>query len=376
MDLLCEREDELAVARRAVSEAAAGEGRVVLIEGPPGIGKTRLLDVAADLATRAGFEVQHARGDDLESGFAYGVLRQLLAPCLARLDPSVRAVVLDGPASAAAAMVDGTAGDSSAGSDEEALRIAHGTHRLLQDLSECSPQLVCVDDAHWADTPSLEALGYLARRLGGVPILIAAAYRVPLDGRVGDRLARLQLVPGARRLTPSPLSEAAVAQLAGAVGGGDGESGLPGRFWHVTGGNPFLVHELLAALRAGEPAWGELKTPDVERLVPEPVSQAVLRRVSATGERAAQLADAVAVLGEATLRDAAALAELDEVEAVSAADQLAAADVLAGGSRLRFVHPIVREAVRAHIRPARRSRTGTTAPRLTRHCGRVAAAGS
>ncbi|HZD71245.1 MAG TPA: AAA family ATPase [Actinomycetes bacterium] len=362
--LLCERQHELEVALTAVTEAAGGDGRVLVVEGPPGIGKTRLLEAIAEVAARDGFEVHRACGDDLESGFAYGVLRQLLAPCLARLDPSVRAVVLEGPASVVASIVEGTDDHRTAGLDDEALAAAHGLYRLMQDLADRQPRLLCVDDAHWADVPSLHALGFVARRLGGLPVVVLFACGATSNDRVGDLLGRFQSVSAARRLTLGPLSEEAVAALAGAALQGEPEPDFCRRLWHSTGGNPFLVHELLAALSAGEPAWGQFDTSDVERLVPDPVAQFVLGRVAAAGETASQLADAVAVFGEVTLYDAATLASLGELEAVQAADRLVAADILTPGPCLRFAHPILRHAIRAHIPPARRSLAHAHAARL------------
>lgn len=78
----------------------------------------------------------------------------------------------------------------------------------------------------------------------------------------------------------------------------------------------------------------------------------MLGRVTAAGDAAARLADAVAVLGAARLHDATSLAALGEAEGVAAADRLAAADVLTSGAHVRFVHPIARQAIRAHIPPA------------------------
>lgn len=262
-DLLCEREreHELAVARAAIADAAGGDGRLVCVEGPAGIGKTRLLEAIAQVAADVGFQIHQARCDELESGLAYGTLRQLLAPGLARLDPSVRAVVLDGPASVTAALVEGGNDRADTRVDDDALLVAHGLYRLLQNLAERSPQMLVVDDAHWADASSLEALGYLVRRLDGLPVLAAIGCRLPIEGRVGECLARMRSVPQTRLLTPAPLSEHAVASLAEAALGDAPEPGLPSRLWHVTGGNPFFVHELLAAHRAGAPVWDTIDAP-------------------------------------------------------------------------------------------------------------------
>ena len=357
---LCERENELALARVALSDAGAGRGRILLVEGPPGIGKTSLLDAIAGMAFEDGFAIHRARGDDLESGFAYGVLRDLLAPALESLDPSIRATVLEGPTSILASIVEG---HPVARARPDELAIVHGLYRLMEDLSERRPSLVCVDDAHWADPPSLNALGYLARRVENLPVVIAMAYRIPLD--IGQRrhFPRWESISTAERLTPGPLSEDAVRTLAEAALGHQPDAGLEARIWSTTGGDPFLVHELLATITSGQAAWAGIGQVSVEALVPPAVAESVLRRISAAGENAPKLVEAVAVLGEAKLVDAAKVAELDEAEVVAAADRLAAADVLARGPLLTFAHPLLREAVRAHIPAVRRAMTHNRAAR-------------
>lgn len=98
-DLLLERDSELEQAAEALAGAIDGRGAVLLVEGPAGIGKTRVARAVADAAISRGFDVHWARGDELERGFAYGVLRQLLLSMLDRLDPVDHATVLKGPAS-------------------------------------------------------------------------------------------------------------------------------------------------------------------------------------------------------------------------------------------------------------------------------------
>ncbi len=363
LDLLLERHSELESAHLALTAAAGGEGRLLLVEGAAGIGKTRLLEAIAEMALDAGFEVHGACGDDLETEFAYGVLRQLLAPALARLDPAERAVVLEGPASFLASLVEGSPGQP-ASPGSEGLGAAYGLYQLIQDLAERRPRLLCIDDVHWADLPSLHALGFVARRLVDLHVLLVFASRRSLDGPVKDLLTRFDSVAGARRLTLSPLGEEAVSMLARAALDPQLDASVCRRLWQTTGGNPFLVRELLAALPADEEEWAHLGTSDIERLVPERVGHSVLRRLVAAGDQAVALADAVAVLGEAALQEAAQLAGLDELEAVTAADRLVAADILTPGTHPRFAHPILRHAVRARISPARRALFHGRAARL------------
>ena len=80
---LVEREAELDVVRAAVRNASAGTGSLLVIEGPAGIGKTRLLLAARESANEADMHVLHARGSELEREFPYGLVRQLFEPVLA-----------------------------------------------------------------------------------------------------------------------------------------------------------------------------------------------------------------------------------------------------------------------------------------------------
>src|SRR5918992_862932 len=95
-DPLLERQGELAAVGGLLAAARAGSGRVVLIEGPAGIGKSRLLEEARNSAVPLGFRVLSARGGELERDFAFGVARQLLEPCLVRADPAERVRLMAG----------------------------------------------------------------------------------------------------------------------------------------------------------------------------------------------------------------------------------------------------------------------------------------
>jgi DNA-binding CsgD family transcriptional regulator len=133
----------------------------------------------------------------------------------------------------------------------------------------------------------------------------------------------------------------------------------------ATGGNPFLVHELLTALATDrvEPTGTEARR--VEELGARAISRSVLVRLRALPETATDFAEALALLGpNAELRHVAALAGLDETAAGDAADALSAGQVIRVGRQLEFVHSIVGAAVYANILPARRARGHRQAARL------------
>jgi AAA ATPase domain len=179
---LRERERELA----AVEKLLEHRGGVLLIEGRAGVGKTSLVEAACSRAGELGHEVVRARGSELESGFAFGVIRQLFERRLAAAGEGERAVLLAGPAAAVRPLLSGEVSAQPAG--DGSFAVLHGLYWLVVNFAASGPVLIAVDDAHWADEPSLRWLAYLAPRLDGLAagMLVAmrqgdpAAMRAPL----------------------------------------------------------------------------------------------------------------------------------------------------------------------------------------------------
>jgi DNA-binding CsgD family transcriptional regulator len=348
--VILERDAELAALAAAVAAAEAGHGSLVLVEGPAGIGKTTLLRAAC---RAPGARVLTARGLALEQGFGYGIVRQLL--------DQVRGEdgLMDGAAALAARVFNWA--EAGPVEDDVAYASMHGLYWLVANLAARQPLLLAVDDAHWADAPSLRWLAHLAARVEHLPVALLLAVR---DGPDQPELIA-ELRAAGTRIRLGPLGPDATAALVrrrlGALpdalpGAGDGAGdGQLGRDWHAsTGGNPFLLEALAAALRDGDQKA-------------EPIAQAVLRRIGPEGGR---LARALAVLGgPAPLRQAAGLAGLDLPAAARLADRLRAADVLAPGSVLEFTHPIVRTAVYESIPPGERALAHAEAARLLERDG-------
>ena len=214
---LLERSSEIQAARLALSEVAGGDGRLLVILGPAGIGKTRLLDATRRLAEERGMRVLTARGGRLERDFAYGVVRQLFERVVADATPAAREALLAGPAAHAgrALGLAVASGDDVRVAEDQAFVVRHGLYWLLSNLALDGPLLVAVDDVQWADSPSLRFLAYLTRRLEGAPLLVAVTARSD-DETIDDRvLAELTDDPLASRITPTPLSTGATATLLG-----------------------------------------------------------------------------------------------------------------------------------------------------------------
>ncbi|MFD5825420.1 AAA family ATPase [Lentzea sp. NPDC060358] len=334
-----ERDGEIAHLRAALDAATRGEGRVVVIEGLAGIGKTRLVQECRALAKQRGFGRLQAVGDALESAMAWGVVRQMVERSVSRYSGEVREKILAGPSGAALRALDDAALDPG---EAELARTLHALWWIAVDLSSTRPLLITVDDAHWADHSSLQFLVYLSRRIADLPIALVVATRPPADN--AGPLA--QLCVSADRLLPRPLTTGALAALVG------GHPDVIAALHAASGGNPFLTGVLVDELAAlGLPLDDAATAAEVGALGPSTVFRATLGRLPA---QAVALAGAVAVLGaHADPWQAAELAEVTDLPA--AVEALTAATVLVTGDHLEFVHPVVREAVLADLGPIARA---------------------
>ncbi|HEY1711539.1 MAG TPA: AAA family ATPase [Solirubrobacteraceae bacterium] len=349
---LLERGAELAGLDGLLASACDGRGALVVIEGPPGIGKSALLRACATHADDLGMECLRARGDDVSMESSFAAMRELLAPAAG---PDA----FRGSAGLAAPVFQG--GADAAPEPDRAAAVLHGLYWLIADRCDQGPVALLVDDAHWLDPASVRFLLYLARRLESLPAVLLVAQR---PGEVSGPLSALS-ERAALVLAPAPLSEAASGELVRGELGPRADDELCRSCHEATGGNPFYLRELLADLRSD----GRRPTVEVARSVRSlgagTVGRSVLVRIGRLGLDCDHLAEALAILGPgAPLRHGAGLADLDREAAEVAADRLRAADVLAAERELDFVHPIVHEALLAELPAARRAALHSRAARL------------
>jgi predicted ATPase len=177
---LLERERELTALRDALGEAQEGRGRLVLVEAPAGLGKTSLLRAASERAAEEGFMCLRARAGELERDFAYGCVRQLLEPAVARAPDRDR--LFEG----AGALSEPLFSPTGAPAADSSFAVLHGLYWLLNNLTDTGPVALVVDDLHWSDAESLRFLHYLAPRLDGLPLALLASTR-PGEGEAGER---------------------------------------------------------------------------------------------------------------------------------------------------------------------------------------------
>ena len=188
-----------------------GQARLALVEGPAGLGKTRLLGEIRAAAEGEGLKVLAARASELERDFPFGVVRQLFEPLLA--DPAVRGAALSGAAAAGTGRFRAARGPGRGSHRRCLLRRAHGLHWLTVNLTGDGPVLVEVDDLQWADRPSLRFIAYLLRRLEGLPVLMAATLRTTDPGTDPNLLGEIATDPTTVAIRPSLLSDEAVHEL-------------------------------------------------------------------------------------------------------------------------------------------------------------------
>ncbi len=331
---LVERDREVATLQQALAQLGLGGSVRVLIEGPAGIGKTRLLEELGRQAAARGVKVLAAHGSPLEQSFGYGVVRQLL-------ETVVTDELLAGPGAAARAVF-----DLAGGQREGSLAVLHALYSVTARLAGGTPLLICVDNLQWVDPPSLRYLAYLARRMAGMPSLVAATIRTGEADEIADLVAELALDTDTILLQPQPLSEEATYTLVERAYGQPAAALFVAACHRTTSGNPLLLRQLLQALVAQHVKPDAAHTHSVLAVGSRAVSSQVLLRLRRMSEECRRVARSIAVLSDAAqLPCVAALAGLSEWETASATATLTRAQLLRDEDPLGFAHPIVAEAI-------------------------------
>ncbi len=354
------RELELRVLEAAAAAAAAGKPRVVLIEGAAGIGKTALLrSFVAALSLPL---VLWASGDELETTLTNGVVRQLT----------------DGlGAGAYPAMADTSTG-STVGADP--LVVGAALLEMFSGRARDAPLVVVIDDAHWADTSSLQAITFALRRLRTDPVLVLLGARNEDLGRLPPSLRRVLAGETGASLQLRGLDESAIAALCEQQGLGPMTPRASHRLREHTGGHPLHIRALLAEIGP------ELLADTGDRPLPAPraLSPLILARLASCTAASQRLVLAASILGQhSALGLAARLGEVDDP--LAALDEVVGAGLVAplvpGGREVVFSHPLVRAAVYHDLAAARRAALHARAAELVepavdrlRHC--IAAAGT
>ena len=225
--------------------------------------------------------------------------------------------------------------------------------------------MLAVDDAHWGDDASLQWLLFMACRVGDLPITLVVSARPAAMGEWPEPLSMLAAEPSAAFIRPRPLSELASKRLMAGLLRDEPDEAFAAACPRATGGNPFLLTELVASAQADGLSPTAGSAAQILSLAPEGVTRSVLVRLGRLPRPAGALARCVAVLGsEAEFRHAAVLADLDPAQAAAAADALAAAGLLSEGRPLRLIHPVIRTSLYAELPEGERAQLHRRAARL------------
>ncbi|TDB82682.1 LuxR C-terminal-related transcriptional regulator [Micromonospora sp. KC721] len=350
---LQEREEHVRdlVAAAVTADAATG-GRIMVVEGPAGIGKTRLLADVNDRLRQLEHRTALAGGRPLENDFAYGVVRRLFEPMFAS-DPVLpaRDALFTGAAAKAASVFSaraaGPVGD---------LAVLHGLYWLVVGVCAEAPLAIIIDDVQHADQPTLRLLAYLRPRLDGLPLTLILA--LTSGAPVSDPLAEILQSPVTTFVRPGPLSPAGAAAVLGAIFGTRPDDDFVAACHQSTGGSPLLLTELARSCLEHDiaPVAGSAgRVGDVRP--PHPASR-VADHLNALPSDVVAVAHAVAVLGdEADLPAVAAVAGVTVETAAVAADRLLRSQLLVyapGNGRLAYPHQLLRTVAYDHASPDRR----------------------
>ncbi|HEV7607670.1 MAG TPA: AAA family ATPase, partial [Steroidobacteraceae bacterium] len=336
---LRERAAELTQLSAVLAAAGSGRGQVCVVEGPSGVGKSRLLDECAAFAEASGMRILRARCSELTCDYSFGIARNLFEDTVIRADSEMRGVLMQGPA----ALAEPVFGHGEA---SDVFGVIHGLYWLTVNLAEQRPLAIVVDDLPWADDLSLQFLAYLADRLDDLPVALVLSVRSGDSGTESQVMTHLLDTATSPPIRPADLSEEAVEELLAELNEHDVDADLTPKVFRETGGNPFLVVAVADALRAGE---------DTEVTTPQLVRRRIARRLTRLRPAARQLAKAGSVLGDGVaLRDAIQLVGLEPDDGIAAAEELVSATVLASSDPVTFAHRIVRMAIYQLLEPAER----------------------
>ncbi len=277
---------ELERVGEALASAAAGHGRVIVVEGEAGIGKTRLLDAALDRARGLGMQVFRAHAEEFESRRPFGAVADCLGVTRSSTDPR-RAEI-------AHRLYGGADTEENAGSE---FRLVEDMVSLVEDLCSDGPVVVALDDIQWADPATLLVAHGLARAAPALPLLVILACRPAPRSAELARLLQTLAERGPAPLRLVPLAAEEVVELVGGLLGSQPGPRLA-RQVADAGGNPFFVTELVGALVADGSVQAAGATAEIAAVAfPVALKPIVLHRMSFLSRETLDVLSVASVLG-------------------------------------------------------------------------------
>jgi predicted ATPase len=358
------RERELAELVGGLDAAVAGRGRLFLLAGEPGIGKSRLAEELADHAGARGARVLIGRCWEAGGAPAYWPWVQSLRTYVHDSDSAALLSQLGNAAEDLAPLLPelrehfpGLPEPPALESEAARFRLFDATARLLRNASESRPVVLVLDDLHAADSPSLLLLRFVARQLRSSRILLLGLYRdvEPAPGQaLTEMLAEVTREPATRRLSLGGLSEGEVAEYVGLTASAIASAELVAALSEETAGNPLFVSEFVRLVSVeGVRSHG--------LVIPQSVRDVIARRLTHLSDECNRVLGLASVLGrEFSIPAVGRLASVSEEELLDTLDEAMAArvvsDIPGTPDRLRFTHVLVRDTLYEALANARRVR--------------------
>jgi tetratricopeptide (TPR) repeat protein len=365
------RVEQLAVLDASLAGAAAGWGRLVLVAGEPGIGKTRLAEEVARRAMARDLRVAWGRCYEGEGAPAFWPWVQVMRELLADVAPEELGGVLGRSSGELSQLlpelkelVPGLEPPPVVELAAARFRLYQAVTELLRRLGNARPLLVVVDDLHWADAASLGLLAFLATELRATRLVVLGTYRdveVAAGEPLAETLGALAREPVVERIALGGLSNAEVARLvASAIGIRPGER-LVRAVHERTDGNPFFITELLRLLQSEGDFHADDALAAARREIPVGVRDVLRRRLARFPEQTNAVLLVAAVAGrDFDLDLIQTVTRLDEEGALAAIEAAVVAGLVVEDEeavgRYRFAHGLVRETIYEQLGRARRAR--------------------
>ncbi|HKB20302.1 MAG TPA: BTAD domain-containing putative transcriptional regulator [Gaiellaceae bacterium] len=355
---------ELSELLDGLEEALAGHGRVFLLVGEPGIGKSRLADVLTRRARVRGAAVLTGRCWEAGGAPAYWPWVQALRTYVREADRELLRSQLGAGASYVGQIVpelreelSDLAEPISLESEADRFRLFDAVAEFLRNAALRRPLLLVLDDLHAADLPSLLLLQFVVRELGSMRLLIVGAYRDvdPIPTRALTAvLAELAREPVTRRLSLMGLSRQEVGEYVELTASEIVSSTLVDALHEETGGNPLFVGETVRLLQTESAADGEATI-----VIPESVREVISRRIERLSDECSRTLVVASVLGREFPVDALKqVARVSEPDLLEILDEAMTARVVSGApgspGALRFGHVVIRDTLYEGLTAVRR----------------------
>ena len=353
------REHELEYGLRTLEDALGARGRLLLLAGEPGIGKSRMADELAEVARRRGFHVVWGRCWEAGGAPAYWPWVQSLRALIRELDANALQAALAAGAVDLAQLIPEIAGlvgtlPSPVTQDPDSARFSlfDSVTTFLKNLAVARPLMLVLDDLQVADTPSLLLLRFMAGSLGDHRILLLGTYRdteLGGDHPLSTTLAELLRDHTVRRLNLRGLTREDVANLITAAAGFNPTDGLVRGLHEGTEGNALFVSEVIRLLLE-EGQLQEDMTEPAKVGLPQSVREVIGRRLEHLSTECVRTLTLASVLGREFSLDALSrLTERGVDETLGLLDEALGARVITDApgakGRLRFSHVVIRESL-------------------------------